>query len=162
MIKRQMQADETSTRHTLRRTQQSESSKNIHLLNITTEKFQSWLKNMKKDQMAQAVLATTITDTAFRIFDKRLKCSTCPGNSLSMTHIMECPEFTEERQDVELYTQPDRSGRKLWNSTDMYKNFCAAAKGKLYKVVNDAKNNQLLDTEQQPTAVQAVNEPQDQ
>ena len=154
-----MQENETSTDNTLRRTQQSESSKSIHLLKITTEKFQSWLKNMKRDQMAQAVLTTTITDTAFRIFDKRLKCSTCPGNFLSMTHIMECPEFTEERQDVEIYTQPDRSGRKLWNSADMYKNFCAAAAGKVYKIVNDAKNSQLLDTEQQPTAVQEINEP---
>ena len=67
-----MQENETSTLNTLRRTQQSGSIKNIHLLNIATEKSQSWLKNMKKDQMAQAVLATAITNTAFQIFDKML------------------------------------------------------------------------------------------
>ena len=46
------------------RTQQSESSKNIHL-NIRVEKILSWLKKMKTDQVSQLFLAAIVADAVF-------------------------------------------------------------------------------------------------
>ena len=136
-----MQLDEARTRTTLRRTQESESSKNIQALNLSTEKFQSWLRYLKKDRPAQATLTTTVTDTAFRVFGDRLKCPHCPNQQLNMKHMIECPSLKEELNEAELYTKPDQSGRKSWAHTDLYVNFCSAARVKIGKMINDAKKN---------------------
>ena len=93
----------------------------------------------KKDRVTQAILTKTLTDTAYRVFGDRLKCPHCPDKDLSMRHMMECPEFEEELGEAELYTKPDRGGRKSWAHTNLYVNFCAAARNKIGKMINEAK-----------------------
>ena len=44
-------------------------------------------------------------------------------------------------KEAELYTKPDRGGRKSWTHTNLYVNFCSAARIKIGKMINDAKKN---------------------
>ena len=74
IVKKRMQEDETSTRNTLKEDHNSESSKNIHQLNLSRGKVKEWVKKIGKDRQTQDIVINSITDTAFRICGDRLQC----------------------------------------------------------------------------------------
>ena len=119
-VQLQMEKDEAETRNELKRTQDSESSKNIQELRITRSKIKKWISSLKKDRYTQSTLVTTITDTAYRMYGERLSCPHCPGQTLSLNHVaQECPYLIEDRRDAFAYARQDHKGRKGRTDTDL-------------------------------------------
>ena len=142
-IKQRMEEDETSTRTTLRITQDSKSSRNIYQLQLTSAKIKKWLKITKNNRMVQSTIVSTITDTAFRIKGDRLNCPHCPNTSLTMQHVMKtCPRLEQERNDAKIYTLHNyQKSKDPWVHTDLYVHFCSASNEKLWKLIKEARRN---------------------
>ena len=93
-----------------------------------------------KDRPTQRLLITTVTDTAFRICGDRLTCPNCPENYLTLQHLIhECPSLERERRDANLYTKKSKNRPIDYARTNLYINFCAAAKNKLTTMIKRAR-----------------------
>ena len=101
------------------------------------------MKNIGKDMKVQSSMITSITDTIFRINDKRLICPYCPGQiRTSLPHITpNCVHFTEERKDAMYCTKEKEHLEISWGDSDWFLNFCMAASGKLQNYIYLARRN---------------------
>ena len=90
----------------------------------------------KYDRTTQSTMLSMITDTSFRINGDRLFCPHCPNEELSLEHVLsKCHIYQNERRDAYHYT--DKKNKKdVLISTDLFPNFCCAARDKIYNTVS--------------------------
>ena len=141
LLKSSLHQDDTGARCTLAANYRSESSRNIRKLELSHKKLKKWSHKLEKNRVAQEVMITSITDTAFRLNGDRLPCPHCPGHNLSLAHILySCAHLSHERQNAWNYTKGTRGNKKDYVKTDLLPNICAAAKKKIRAMTNLARS----------------------
>ena len=86
---------------------------------------------LKNDRLAQKLLVTMVTDTAFKINGTRLKCPYCPEKMMTFEHVTKrCRHTFEEVIDAGIYSE-NKSLR--FKNTDLLPLICTSAIWKLKK-----------------------------
>ena len=134
-----MQKDENAARQRLLMEHNSESSRNLTLMDLNKTKFKVWIRKIQ-DRATQRLMTTMLTDTAFRLCGDRLDCPHCPNTHLDLQHIIyDCPHLQQERKNAQLYTRKFQKQENDLANTDLFINTCAAAKKKLERLLQEAR-----------------------
>ena len=138
-INKKLMVDQEATQTILQEEHNSISSKNILNLRLGQTKMANWIQKYKYDRTTQSTMLSMITDTSFRINGDRLICPHCPNTELSLEHVLsDCHIYHNERRDAYFYTDK-KDKKEVLISTDLFPNFCCAAKDKIYNTITLAR-----------------------
>ena len=139
LVIHKMQKSENTIRRRLMTEHDSESSRNINFMDLSKSKFKTWVGRIK-DRGTQNLMATMLTDTAFRLCGDRLFCPHCPDTTLNLAHIIkECPNLSQDRLSAQLYTNKVHRRERDYANTDLFINFCAASRRKMVRLLQEAR-----------------------
>ena len=139
LVIHKMQKDENNARRRLLMEHNSESSRNLTLMDLNKTKFKVWIKKIH-DRTTQRLMTTMLTDTAFRLCGDRLDCPHYPNTPLNLLHIInDCPYLQQERTNAQLYTKKFQKRENDFANTDLFINMCSASKMKVTRMLQEAR-----------------------